>query len=102
MSEEQAGAGGGGDDFSGLGGFFFYVFIVHPCTAWILRPGRFPRSKSILYAIAFLAALASIKTGELYIHNLAFCFFFPLRDEVFFVSLRSIGCLGSLRIRTEG
>jgi len=53
----------GGDDFSGLGGFFFYVFIVHPMTAWILRPGRFERKKSIMYAIAFLAALAAIKTG---------------------------------------
>lgn len=51
------------DDFSGLGGFFFYVFIVHPCTAWILKPGRFERKKSIMYAIAFLAALAAIKTG---------------------------------------
>jgi hypothetical protein len=51
------------DDFSGLGGFFFYVFIVHPCTAWILRPGRFERKKSIMYAIGFLAALAAIKTG---------------------------------------
>jgi hypothetical protein len=59
--------GGGdaaGDDLSGLGGFFFYVFIVHPATAWILRPGRFERKKSIMYAIAFLAALAAIKTGE--------------------------------------
>lgn len=52
------------DDFSGLGGFFFYVFIVHPITAWILRPGRFDRKKSIMYAIAFLAALAAVKTGE--------------------------------------
>lgn len=52
------------DDFSGLGGFFFYVFIVHPCTAWILKPGRFERKKSIMYAIGFLAALAAIKTGE--------------------------------------
>jgi len=53
----------GGDDLSGLGGFFFYVFIVHPCTAWILKPGRFERKKSIMYAIAFLAGLAAIKTG---------------------------------------
>lgn len=59
MSEDTA----GGDDFSGLGGFFFYVFLVHPITAWILRPGRFERKKSIMYAIAFLAALAAIKTG---------------------------------------
>jgi hypothetical protein len=60
MSEEAAGS----DDFSGLGGFFFYVFLVHPITAWILRPGRFEKKKSILYAIAFLAALAAVKTGE--------------------------------------
>jgi hypothetical protein len=59
MSEEAAGS----DDFSGLGGFFFYMFLVHPITAWILRPGRFEKKKSIMYAIAFLAALAAIKTG---------------------------------------
>jgi len=53
----------GSDDFSGLGGFFFYVFLVHPITAWILRPGRFERKKSIMYAITFLAALAAVKTG---------------------------------------
>jgi hypothetical protein len=51
------------DDLSGLGGFFFYMFIIHPCTAWILRPGRFERSKSIIYAIAFLAGVAAIKSG---------------------------------------
>eukprot|EP00529_Nitzschia_sp_RCC80_P031579 CAMPEP_0113496810 /NCGR_PEP_ID=MMETSP0014_2-20120614/30311_1 /TAXON_ID=2857 /ORGANISM="Nitzschia sp." /LENGTH=366 /DNA_ID=CAMNT_0000390739 /DNA_START=299 /DNA_END=1399 /DNA_ORIENTATION=- /assembly_acc=CAM_ASM_000159 len=65
MSDNGSNAGpdDGSDDFSSLGGFFFYAFIVHPCTAWILRPGRFPRQKSIMYAIAFLAALAAIKTG---------------------------------------
>jgi hypothetical protein len=57
---------GGADDFSSLGGFFFYSFIVHPATAWILRPGRFERKKSIMYAIAFLAALAAVKTGEFF------------------------------------
>ena len=61
MSEQNADVGS--DDFSGLAGFFFYAFIVHPITAWILRPGRFERKKSILYAIAFLTALAAIKTG---------------------------------------
>ena len=60
MSEQEPAA----DDFSGLTSFFFYTFIIHPCTAWILRPGRFERKKSIMYAIAFLAALAAIKTGE--------------------------------------
>jgi hypothetical protein len=55
---------GQGDDLDGLTGFFFYMFIVHPMTAWILRPGRFERKKSIMYAIGFLATLAAIKTGE--------------------------------------
>ena len=62
MSEENAQASS--DDMSGLSGFFFYVFIVHPATAWILRPGRFERKKSIMYAIGFLALLAAVKTGE--------------------------------------
>jgi hypothetical protein len=53
----------GSDDLSGLTGFFFYMFIVHPITAWILKPGRFERQKSIYYAIVFLAGLAAIKTG---------------------------------------
>ena len=52
------------DDFSQLGGFFFYIFIVHPITAWILRPGRFERGKSILYAIGFLALIGAVKTGK--------------------------------------
>jgi hypothetical protein len=54
-----------GDDLSGLMGFFFYAFIIHPVVAWILRPGRFERKKSIIYAIAFLAGIAAIKTGML-------------------------------------
>lgn len=53
----------GDADSDGLTGFFFYMFIVHPATAWILRPGRFERKKSIIYAIGFLAALAAVKTG---------------------------------------
>lgn len=57
----------GSDDLSGLSGFFFYVFIVHPVTAWILKPGRFERRKSIMYAIAFLAALAALKTGTFWL-----------------------------------
>lgn len=51
------------DDHDSLSGFFFYLFIVHPATAWILRPGRFGRKKGVLYAIIFLACLAAIKTG---------------------------------------
>lgn len=62
MSDE-GGSSGGGDDLSGLSGFFFYVFLVHPATAWILKPGRFERKKSIMYAIGFLALLAAVKTG---------------------------------------
>ena len=69
MSDQDQAAA---DDFSSLGGFFFYAFIVHPCTAWILRPGRFERKKSIMYAIAFLAALAAIKTGECQINSSIF------------------------------
>eukprot|EP00586_Coscinodiscus_wailesii_P023752 CAMPEP_0172498422 /NCGR_PEP_ID=MMETSP1066-20121228/113418_1 /TAXON_ID=671091 /ORGANISM="Coscinodiscus wailesii, Strain CCMP2513" /LENGTH=363 /DNA_ID=CAMNT_0013271699 /DNA_START=154 /DNA_END=1245 /DNA_ORIENTATION=+ len=60
---DSGGDANGGDDLSGLTGFFFYAFIVHPATAWILKPGRFERKKSIMYAIGFLAALASLKTG---------------------------------------
>jgi hypothetical protein len=60
MSDSQADSG---DDLSGLTGFFFYAFIIHPAVAWILRPGRFERKKSIMYAIAFLAGIAAIKTG---------------------------------------
>ena len=62
MSDQDESAS---DDLSGLSSFFFYVFIVHPATAWILKPGRFERQKSIMYAITFLAALAAVKTGEL-------------------------------------
>lgn len=66
MSDEgSSNGGGGGDDLAGLSGFFFYVFIVHPATAWILKPGRFDKKKSIMYAIGFLAVLAAVKTGEL-------------------------------------
>lgn len=52
------------DELDGLTYFFFYMLIVHPITAWILRPGRFERKKSIMYAIEFLDCLATVKTGE--------------------------------------
>jgi hypothetical protein len=65
MSDQGNNSTDGSDDLSGLSGFFFYLFIVHPITAWILKPGRFERQKSIYYAIAFLAALAAFKTGTL-------------------------------------
>jgi len=54
------------DDASSLTSFFFYVFFIHPATAWILKPGRFEWKKSIVYAILFLAAIAGIKTGMEY------------------------------------
>lgn len=73
MSDESGSAGGGGDDLSSLSGFFFYVFIVHPATAWILKPGRFERKKSIMYAIGFLALLAAVKTGESAVVYVFFC-----------------------------
>jgi len=38
--------------------------FVFPTTSWILKPGRFPRQQSIIYAISFLALLAAIKTGS--------------------------------------
>jgi hypothetical protein len=65
----------GADDLSGLTGFFFYIFIVHPITAWILKPGRFERKKSIMYAIAFLAALAAVKTGTYFDRRMHFAHF---------------------------
>ena len=73
MSDEGSSNGGGGDDLSGLSGFFFYVFIVHPATAWILRPGRFERKKSIMYAIGFLALLAAVKTGKFWFDVMWLC-----------------------------
>ena len=81
MSEES-----GSDDLSGLTGFFFYAFIVHPMTAWILKPGRFERRKSIMYAIAFLAALAAIKTGKICI-----CLHFKIDRRWLFLP-RCIAC----------
>lgn len=63
MSDDGGNNGGGGDDLSGVSGFLFYSFFVHPATAWILKPGRFEKKKSIWYAIGFLALLASVKTG---------------------------------------
>ena len=65
QSDNNANGGGtgGSDELSSIGSFFFYVFLVHPITAWILRPGRFERKKSILYAIIFLSGLALLKTG---------------------------------------
>lgn len=75
MSEN--GESSGSEDLSSLTSFFFYVVFVHPATAWILRPGRFERKKSIIYAIAFLAGLAAIKTGTC---PLTWCFMSEMKD----------------------
>mmetsp|Transcript_3711 Transcript_3711/g.7188 ORF Transcript_3711/g.7188 Transcript_3711/m.7188 type:complete len:86 (-) Transcript_3711:1932-2189(-) len=85
MSDDN---GGGGDDLSGLSGFFFYVFIVHPATAWILRPGRFERKKSIMYAIGFLATLAAVKTGECLCNDIVYLGLF----DVWFVTWLVLRC----------
>jgi len=37
--------------------------FVYPVTNWILKPGRFQKKKGIMYAIAFLVVIASIKIG---------------------------------------
>lgn len=49
-----------GDD--GLTSFFFYILFVYPVTSWFLKPGRFSKTQGLMYAIAFLTALAAIKT----------------------------------------
>ena len=66
------------DDLSGLTGFFFYMFIVHPITAWILKPGRFERQKSIYYAIIFLAGLAAVKTGT----SFQMCYYYIWMEKI--------------------
>jgi DnaJ domain len=41
----------------------FYVLLVYPICNWILTPNRFPKKKSIMYAIAFLSFIALSKLG---------------------------------------
>lgn len=50
-------------DTDGLGDFFIYVFVVYPIIGWILKPGRFSKRNSLLFAIGFLACVASVKVG---------------------------------------
>ena len=64
----------GQDDSDGITSFFFCMMIVHPGTAWILRPGRFERKKITTHIIAFLVCLSAIITGECYF---TFCHFLP-------------------------
>jgi hypothetical protein len=52
-----------GDSESSLFSFFFYVLFVYPATNWILKPGRFSRTKGLTYAISLLVAIAAVKTG---------------------------------------
>lgn len=48
---------------SSLFSFFFYVIFVYPAIAWILKPGRFSRTKGLTYAISALVMIAAVKTG---------------------------------------
>uniref|UniRef100_A0A7S1UKM4 J domain-containing protein n=1 Tax=Phaeomonas parva TaxID=124430 RepID=A0A7S1UKM4_9STRA len=50
-------------DIEGLGDFFVYVFFVYPVTGYLLKPGRFRKATGLGLAIAFLIAVASVKTG---------------------------------------
>ena len=51
-------------DMGGIASFLFYTMFVYPFCSWIMKPGRFSSKKvAIMYAIAFLALLASVKTG---------------------------------------
>jgi len=52
-----------GDSESSLFSFFFYVLFVYPATNWLLKPGRFSRTKGLTYAISLLVAIAAVKTG---------------------------------------
>ena len=47
-----------GDSESSLFSFFFYVLFVYPATNWLLKPGRFSRTKGLTYAVSLLVAIA--------------------------------------------
>mmetsp|Transcript_12415 Transcript_12415/g.40580 ORF Transcript_12415/g.40580 Transcript_12415/m.40580 type:complete len:350 (-) Transcript_12415:350-1399(-) len=51
------------DESSSLFSFFFYVMVVYPAANWLLKPGRFPKGKAILYTAGMLVAIAAVKTG---------------------------------------
>lgn len=51
------------DEASSLFSFFFYVLFVYPAASWILKPGRFSRTKGLTYAVGLLVAIAAVKTG---------------------------------------
>jgi hypothetical protein len=69
MSDGGSGGGvpppssGSDGDADSLTSFLFYTLFVYPVCSWILSPNRFSRRLSILYAVSFLALLASLKTG---------------------------------------
>lgn len=50
-------------DDSSLFSFFFYMLFVYPATNWILRPGRFSKTKGLSYAVGLLVLIAAVKTG---------------------------------------
>ena len=51
------------DESSSLVSFFFYVLFVYPAANWILKPGRFPKGRAIMYTASLLLAIAAVKTG---------------------------------------
>lgn len=51
------------EDASSLLSFFFYVLFVYPAANWILKPGRFSRTKGLTYVVGMLVAIAAVKTG---------------------------------------
>jgi hypothetical protein len=48
---------------SGLNPLLLQVVVVTPVCQWIMTPGRFPRPRNLLLAIAFLVALAAASEG---------------------------------------
>ena len=51
------------DESSSLFSFFFYVLFVYPMANYLLKPGRFPKGKAILYTAGMLVAITAVKTG---------------------------------------
>ena len=62
-ARRRRGAATMGDSESSLFSFFFYVLFVYPATNWLLKPGRFSRTKGLTYAISLLVAIAAVQTG---------------------------------------
>jgi len=48
---------------SGIQTLLLQVLVVTPVCQWLLTPGRFPRPRNLLMAIAFLVAIAAVSEG---------------------------------------